>query len=136
MIAETSIEAYKKILDYIKSKRQRAVYEVLYHNPGMSNRQIKDVLGWEINCVTGRVTELREKRVLRWFGELKPCATTGNIVRHWYPNPVFKIPIKSIRCSVKKSRGTASRQNDSSVLAQSTDPAKIKVQKELFGVAA
>ena len=59
MIQQTSLEAYESIkldLNY----KQQVVFDVIFSHQGMSNHDIARFLGWEINCVTPRVLELRE----------------------------------------------------------------------------
>jgi len=44
------------------SNKRRIVYEViLVHPEGITNKEIAWELGWPINCVTGRVAELRDR---------------------------------------------------------------------------
>jgi len=59
VIQQTSIEAYETIKKDL-GKCQKLVCEVIRDNPSCSNRDIKNILGWEINRVTGRVKELRD----------------------------------------------------------------------------
>ena len=55
---------YRMIKPDLPEKR-RMVYEVILSNPGgITRKGIARVLGWPINCVTGRVTELRDKHHL------------------------------------------------------------------------
>lgn len=56
--ASTSKDAYGKIRDKL-GRRQTIVYEALKSIGPATNEQIADHLGWPINCVTGRMTELR-----------------------------------------------------------------------------
>lgn len=59
MIAETSQQAY----DQIKGKlgdRQKQVYDALGDIGVATNEQLAEHLGWPINRVTGRVTELHK----------------------------------------------------------------------------
>ena len=60
MIQPTSLEAYQ-VLEPELGNLQRTVYQVLVFNPGMSNHDIARTLHWEINRVTPRVKELRDK---------------------------------------------------------------------------
>jgi len=60
MIQQTSLESYKALLPTL-SERQQIVLEVIQQHPGMSNHDIARYLNWEINCVTPRVSELRDK---------------------------------------------------------------------------
>lgn len=50
---------YQMIKPKLPEKRQR-VYEIIIQNPnGITRKGIAKALGWAINCVTGRVTELK-----------------------------------------------------------------------------
>ena len=58
MIAETSRQAYQSIKNL--GVKQEIVYEAIKELGQASNEQIADHLGWAINRVTGRVTELKK----------------------------------------------------------------------------
>lgn len=58
MLADTSKQAYKS-LDKIGAK-QRRVLEVVEEFGPITNHKIAQMLGWEINRITGRVHELAE----------------------------------------------------------------------------
>jgi len=60
MIQETSLEAYKVLIPEL-GNLQETVYNCIIEHPGMSNHDIARYLGWEINRVTPRVKELRDK---------------------------------------------------------------------------
>lgn len=57
-VANTSREAYQSIKEKLGTK-QEIVYEALKTLSQASNEEIADHLGWPINRVTGRMTELR-----------------------------------------------------------------------------
>lgn len=57
-VATTSKAAYEKIKSKL-GKNQLIVYEAIKTLGRPTNEEIADFLGWPINCVTGRVTELR-----------------------------------------------------------------------------
>lgn len=57
--AWTSRDAYQTIYSKIGDK-QRQVFEAIEELGVASNEEIADHLNWPINCVTGRVTELRK----------------------------------------------------------------------------
>jgi len=81
MIQQTSLESYSAILPTL-SERQQIIFEVIQRHPGMSNHDIARYLDWEINCVTPRVNELREQRVVGLHGE-KIDRITGRKVLTW-----------------------------------------------------
>lgn len=56
MISQTSLLAYKSLKD-LGDKQQR-VYEAVKELGRATNEEVADYLGWTINRVTGRVTEL------------------------------------------------------------------------------
>tara|TARA_R110000803_G_scaffold57812_2_gene115892 strand:- start:766 stop:1065 length:300 start_codon:yes stop_codon:yes gene_type:complete len=56
-IRETQLDSFKELQDVI-SDRQKTVYSVLKTRGPKTNRGIAKFLGWDINRVTGRVTEL------------------------------------------------------------------------------
>ena len=60
MIQETSLEAYKVLTPEL-GNLQETVYNTIIDHPGMSNHDIARYLNWEINRVTPRVKELRDK---------------------------------------------------------------------------
>lgn len=69
-------------------EKRRLVYEVILENPGgVTRKQIAKILGWPINCVTGRVTELRDKHHL-----IKEVSTVSSPCYdgRMYPNGVLR----------------------------------------------
>lgn len=67
MVAETSVQAYEKIKSKLGGK-QEAVYEAIKELGTPTNEAISDYLGWPINRVTGRVTELRRFGIVEVYG--------------------------------------------------------------------
>lgn len=59
MIRQTSLEAYDEILETL-GDRQIEVYCVILDYPGICNKEISEHLLLPINCITGRVKELRD----------------------------------------------------------------------------
>lgn len=60
MIQNTSLEAYKILIPELGTQQQ-IIYNVIIKHPNMSNHDIARYLHWEINRVTPRVKELRDK---------------------------------------------------------------------------
>lgn len=60
VISHTSREAYASLLPKL-SEKQQLVLDALGELGVANNRTIARQLGWEINRVTGRVKELRDK---------------------------------------------------------------------------
>jgi len=63
MIQPTSLDAYESIKPDLGDMQQQ-VYMVIKHHPNCSNHDISRILGWEINRVTPRVKELRDKNIV------------------------------------------------------------------------
>lgn len=80
MIAETSRQAFEKIQDKLGDKQQ-AVYEALGELGVATNEQIADHLGWPIQSVTGRVTELNKLGLVGVEGIGRSKA--GNSAKRW-----------------------------------------------------
>jgi DNA-binding MarR family transcriptional regulator len=57
MIRKTQVDSLKKLKQTINGKR-KAVYDILLRKGSVTNRMIAKALGWDINRVTGRITEL------------------------------------------------------------------------------
>jgi predicted HTH transcriptional regulator len=57
MIRATQVNSLKKLKPTVASKRQ-TVHNVIKYLKPATNRNIAKHLGWDINRVTGRVTEL------------------------------------------------------------------------------
>jgi|TARA_R110000787_G_scaffold96885_2_gene200414 DNA-binding MarR family transcriptional regulator len=71
MVNQKSIESYRQLVaDGTMSTRQYQVLQCLKEELGMgTNKMIAKSLGWDINRVTGRVTELREKGLVVHAGD-------------------------------------------------------------------
>tara|TARA_R110002020_G_scaffold42096_4_gene123664 strand:+ start:1207 stop:1461 length:255 start_codon:yes stop_codon:yes gene_type:complete len=57
MIRKTQVDSLKKLKQTIDGKR-KIVYDILLRKGSATNRMIAKALGWDINRVTGRITEL------------------------------------------------------------------------------
>ena len=81
MINNKSIESYIKLdKDNTLSKRQIEVLLCIKQDLGMAtNRMIAKKLGWDINRVTGRVTELRDKGFLTHAGDYYDTQTNRTV---------------------------------------------------------
>ncbi len=69
VVAATSIESYNNI--YNLTGKRLEVYNALKDIQPASNQAIADYLGWPINRVTGRVTELRDMELVEKGGVKK-----------------------------------------------------------------
>ena len=80
-VNEKSVESYMKLTeDNILSKRQLEVLTCLKNDLLLAtNRMIAKKLNWDINRVTGRVTELRDKGFLVYGGDYYDSATNRTV---------------------------------------------------------
>jgi len=87
MVNDKSIESYEKLVkDNSISLRQLQVLKVLKDELSFgTNRMIAKALGWDINRVTGRVTELREKGLVVYAGDYHD-KETNRTVNLWKPS--------------------------------------------------
>lgn len=80
MVNEKSTASYKKLLDdKIISKRQAQVLVALKDLAQATNRMIAKKLDWDINRVTGRVSELREKGLVTHAGDYYDASTERTV---------------------------------------------------------
>ncbi len=84
---QTSIESYEKLFKNNEiTQRQLQVLQILRQDLGFgTNRMIAKKLGWDINRVTGRVTELREKGLVIYAGDYLD-KETNRTVNLWKPS--------------------------------------------------
>lgn len=80
-VTQTSMESFKAVVPKL-SEKQQVVYDTIHDNPGMSNHDIARFLHWEINTVTPRVNELRDKGVVDYGGD-KVDRLTDRKVMTW-----------------------------------------------------
>jgi len=79
--------AYRMIKPELPEKRQRVYEIILSHPDGVTRKQIARELGWPINCVTGRVTELRDvHHLIREVAPVPSPCYDGRM----FPNGVLK----------------------------------------------
>lgn len=79
-LQQTSLFAFIDVQKTLGAKQQ-AVYEVIKKYGPITNRQIKDKLGWEINSVTPRVKEIRDLNLVVEEGIVKD--STGRPAIAW-----------------------------------------------------
>ena len=81
MVNDKSVSSYQKLFDEgTISKRQAQVLKVLHVDLGQAtNRMIAKKLDWDINRVTGRVSELREKGLVEHAGDYKDTETDRTV---------------------------------------------------------
>jgi DNA-binding MarR family transcriptional regulator len=77
---QTSILAYQEAKKNL-SRTQSQVYEAIEEHGEITNKQLAKVLGWEINSITPRVKELREKgKVVECY---KGTDISGRVANYW-----------------------------------------------------
>jgi DNA-binding MarR family transcriptional regulator len=81
MVNDKSVSSYQKLFDEgTISKRQAQVLKVLHVELGQAtNRMIARKLDWDINRVTGRVSELREKGLIEHAGDFYDTQTERTV---------------------------------------------------------
>ena len=77
-IRKTQVESLKKTKVNIGAK-QKTVYAVILAKGMATNRMIAKELGWDINRVTGRVTELVSKGMVTADGTFKDVETNRTV---------------------------------------------------------
>lgn len=73
-----SLPAYKEPKDQSRQK----VFSAIQKLQPCTNQQISEYLGWEINRITGRVKELREKNLVQCAKKDKDTVS-GRLVNYW-----------------------------------------------------
>lgn len=92
-VAHTSIKAYQEIKDELNNK-QSIVYETLKELGVASNEELATELHWPINCVTGRMTELRDKGFAVVHG--LTINKSGHSAKTWCPVDINDVKLKKI----------------------------------------
>ncbi len=80
-VAQTSKEAYTLIQDEL-GERQLTVLNALAYLKTANNNQLSHYLGLPINCITGRIKELRDKWLVEFRYE-KEDVLTGKKTNVW-----------------------------------------------------
>lgn len=79
MIQPTSLEAYEVIKPTL-GYRQTYVYEHIQQHPDCCNHDIAHGIGLEINCITPRVKELRDKGLIICSGHKIDLSTNRRVM--------------------------------------------------------
>jgi DNA-binding MarR family transcriptional regulator len=79
MIQRTSLEAYH-VIEPELNERQHLILDTIKQNPGISNHELSQFLGLEINSITPRVKELRDKGLVVCCGTKKDTCTGMNVM--------------------------------------------------------
>lgn len=78
---DTSRTAYREVIPTL-NERQAVVLSLLEGSRPLTNTEIADQLGWEINRVTPRIHELRALGQVKDFGKRR-CSKTGRKAYQW-----------------------------------------------------
>ena len=78
MIRKTQIESLKETLKTV-SDRQKSVLSTLTIAGPCTNREISKLLGWDINRITGRITELVNLGLVTTDGTKKDLETNRTV---------------------------------------------------------
>jgi len=81
MMRQTSLSAYQCIREGLGS-RQEAVLSIIRRRGAVDTKTICGDLGLPINSVSGRISELQEKGLVK-EDHRAPCRKTGHIVTYW-----------------------------------------------------
>ncbi|MCK5235825.1 MAG: hypothetical protein KAR06_02475 [Deltaproteobacteria bacterium] len=89
---DTQAESWEKIKAKLNEKQAKVLDVLLVNRKGMTTREIMEWLGWEINSVSGRITELQGKGVVRDSGKRRKDPATNSNGCVWvarYPGKLF-----------------------------------------------
>ena len=78
----TSLIAYEKVKETLGKRQARFLLTLDYSPTAMTNTEMSRLLGWPINCITGRCKELRDKGLVKEH-EKRKCKITGQNVIAW-----------------------------------------------------
>ncbi len=87
-VAETSLASYNMIVDKL-GKRQARVLGVIRMLAPVTNKELSTFLGWEINRITGRVSELFKKGLVRKSGIKRVDGFPSKTWEAVYPTELF-----------------------------------------------
>ena len=77
---KTQVDSYKKLVDSgTIGNKQKKVYKTIKSLGQATNRMIANDLGWDINRVTGRVTELVNLGMVSDSGTFKDMETNRTV---------------------------------------------------------
>ena len=77
---KTQVDSYKKLVDSgTIGNKQKKVYKTIKSLGQATNRMIANDLGWDINRVTGRVTELVNLGMVSDSGTFKDTETNRTV---------------------------------------------------------
>ena len=99
MVQTTSLISYDRIKKTL-GRRQLCVLEKLDYNPtAMTNTELSFALDWPINCITGRVKELRDEGLIVKH-ETRKCNITGYPAIAWRVKNMSEIKEKQLEMDI------------------------------------
>jgi len=135
----TSLDAYEEITTKptVLGTRQTAVYQVLAAAPEpLTLKETASALGWAINCVTGRLKELRDRKLIMERGH-RLCSLAGRYVHVWGPpGPVVDAPRPTSTRGAKTTRPRKSKVTPIAVIPSAERGKPIQLALELPQKAA
>lgn len=88
----TSLQAYASIVPTLGNRCATVLQAILDLGP-CTQKDVKNHLGWEINKVTGRFTNLKDLGIIRDSGRKKMCEGREAIVWELVPKKGEQLPI-------------------------------------------
>ena len=82
MVRSTSLNVYRDEVEPTLSARQEAVLSAFSRRENFTNLELARFLEWEINTVTPRVKELRDKGILEEHCK-RTCRISGRTASCW-----------------------------------------------------
>ena len=107
---DSSLDAYQSILDKLSDKRNQVFKIIKAFQEPISDRQISEWLGWDINRVTGRRGELEKMGLIESVGR-KKSPYSKIPVHHWKVSDPEKAVAESKRVKEKPMTFTKEGMN-------------------------
>lgn len=87
MLRETQLQSYEELKDHLPDRR-RAVLSVLEQHGELPLFSIVEILGWGINCISGRLTELAGLGMIQDSGKRLVNPSSGKRAIVWKPTGI------------------------------------------------
>ncbi len=81
---KTQVQSFRHINQ--KTKKRNQVLDAIRFLKGATLFEICDVLGWPVNCITGRVNELCKAELIKDSGKIKKNPKTNRSAIIWALN--------------------------------------------------
>lgn len=85
-IQQTQFEAYEDLKPTLCRRRESVLSVIAHHDRGLALFEIEILLRWPINCISGRVTELRKAGRIIDSTERRVNPATGRAGVVWIKN--------------------------------------------------